>query len=99
MDFTLRISPDGKDIMMLYSDENPLVSLGGKRVLRASHVRFDEEDQLWYIFERLPDGFEQTWETGFVKRSDAIRHEISVLEEKLEREETAYFQKLFSLER
>lgn len=100
MEFTTRISPNGKEVLMLYYDDDPLMGLGGhKQVVRASNVRFDEDKQLWYVFERMPDGSEEKWPIGFAKRSDAIQCEIKMLEVRLVREDQTYFKGLFAPER
>lgn len=81
---SIRISPDGMEILLLYDDN--LMMEGRKRVVRASHVKFHEEDQLWRVHELFADGSELKHEEGFESRHGAIAYEIGILETRLEQE-------------
>lgn len=66
-----------------------LDKLGDMKVQRASNVRFDEDDQLWYIWvvrHGPNEGYdlkEDRIEPGYKLRADAIQAEIELLERKL----------------
>ena len=80
----IKISPDGKTAVSLYSDTHPLDGIGRKSLVRASNVLFDEQSQKWYMHEETVDGGDFRHDPGFVKREDAIQFEIAVLERRLE---------------
>ena len=83
MERIIRISPDGKELMFLYDDS--LMEGENKRVVRASDVKFHEEDQLWRVHELFADGSEKEHEEGFTSRAEAIQFEIGLLEARLEK--------------
>lgn len=79
-ELVLKISPDGKDVVSLFSEVFPVGFLGIVNITRATDVRFDNECGKWEIYiiqERrvLPE--------KFTKRSEAIEHEVEYLNERL----------------
>jgi hypothetical protein len=80
---TIRINPGGS-VDCLYADElRPVLDkLGDMQVWRASNVRFDQDDKLWYIWINNGPSSDRV-RPGYVLRSDAIAAEIEMLEKKL----------------
>lgn len=83
MDVMIRIGPDGANIIMLYYDHNPLNTIGEKRIVRASDVKYDNQDGLWHVYEIMPGREMVRHKQGFKLRADAIKYEIGLLEAKL----------------
>lgn len=75
---TVKIAPDGGAAICLYRDEFNLRDLGEMTVERASDVFFDSEAQKWAV--RILGEDERVLPERFDKRSDAISHEIEVLQ-------------------
>lgn len=82
-EIVVKISVDGKDLKLLYFDDAPVLDLGSYSITRASHVRFDEADQKWYVHVINPNGTEKRLDLGFVRRADAIDFEIEHLQASL----------------
>ena len=99
-EIVLKISPDGKEVIFLYSDGmiDTLGDMGTVKVMRASNVRFDEKDQMWKVYIINDDGTEQLVpKVQFKHRKDAIDFEIDVLQ-KLLKENSEAVNQLFKEE-
>ena len=74
-----RISPDGRVVHTLAHDSAPMgASAERVRIVRASHVRFDNTLRKWFIYLRFPkDGMIQEikQKPSFDSRTDAIAYE------------------------
>lgn len=82
METTIHISADG-EITMLYFDDHPLTTLAeAKKIVRASDVRFDNDEKMWFVHEFFK-GKEVKHEMGYFRRGDAIASEIAVLGKRL----------------
>ena len=80
-DVILTITPDGAEIMGLYSDKIPYRDLGSVEVKRASNVEFNSESQKWEVFivdegRILPD--------VYVTRTEALAAEVEYLNNRTE---------------
>lgn len=82
-EYTVVIKSDGTASFFLHHDNHPLFVQENAIIIRASNVRFDNEDKLWYVWECLPDGLEKKLPKGFIIRSEAIAYEIEVLENEI----------------
>jgi len=81
VEYTIRITPQG-EVQCLYEEGNPIFEmpeLGRKKIVRASDVRFDEDEQKWFVYVQTPKGTEKRLSDGFEKRSEAIQWEIEHL--------------------
>ena len=76
------ISPDGSEAKTIYSDDLPLREIGELELERASNVVFNHLDQLWHVVGS--DGVMLNQE-GFERRDDAIKKEIAVLQDILDK--------------
>jgi len=75
----IKISADGTETLCLYHDNNPFEEVATtKKIARASNVKFNNKDGLWYVHDPAGDRLLST--TGFDRRGDAIQHEIDILE-------------------
>jgi len=89
----VRVSADGKEALCLYHDDNPFELVAAtKEIARASNVKFDNNVGLWFVHDS--NGNKRLSPIGFVKRQDAIDHEIAVLVVELS-ESTEEIYKLF----
>lgn len=80
-DHCIVIGPDGS-INSLYSDNHPINGMGKMKSERASDIRMGN-DQLWYIFQKLPGGREKRIGKGHIKRADAVKEEVQLLNDQL----------------
>jgi hypothetical protein len=80
----VKISPDGKQATFLFDDGSPLLNVGEPTLVRASNVRFDNSDKLWYVFVRRANSEgtieEQRLDAGWKTRKEAIDYEIQYCE-------------------
>jgi hypothetical protein len=76
----ITIDEHGK-IQALYHDNMQWSTLGDMSVTRASDVVFDNQLQRWYVMD--PQTREPMIEEGFLSRIEAIRAEISLLEQEM----------------
>ena len=74
-ELVFRISPDGKQVVSLYSDALNLLKHGQAQVVRATDVFFDEEVQKWRV-NVFGAGI---LKEAFGRREDAIAYETEVL--------------------
>ena len=84
MEVTIKIMPEGKEVILLYMDHNPVNKIGEKSVVRASDVKFNNEDGLWYVHEVIPGNNKVRHSKGFHLREQAINYEIQLLEKHLD---------------
>jgi len=77
MKMKIKISPDGKTITGLYSDQFPWHKLGKLEITRASDVFFDQRIQKWRV--KLLHNF-CVLPRQFKIREDAIAYEREYLE-------------------
>jgi len=77
MDISIDISPDGKLLTGLYSDEFGWQDLGECQINRATDVRFDNTDKLWKV--HILDEGGRILDNGHANRKDAIAAEIVYL--------------------
>lgn len=77
----IAISGDGKKVVAIYNDSlNELRDLLGKpKVTRASHVRWDDERELWVA--RRADSGEVLCESKY--RDECLKKEVSILGKEL----------------
>lgn len=86
----IKISEDGKSITMLYCDgtDGLFGPLGKMEMVRTGYVRFDHEDQLWYVFLRRtgshPKGSILRLSPGYKTREEAVQREVRTCEANLE---------------
>jgi len=90
----IKIAPDGHASFFLHHDDNPLFDQAEATIIRASNVRFDNTEKLWFVWERQPDGSEVILPKGHIRRADAIAYEIEMLNQKL-RDEPGYVEQRF----
>lgn len=83
----IKVSPDGKEVTGLYSDNFPWAKLGKLKIERASDVFFNPATQKWGIRLTAPgallDRYCGVLPDKFNKRKDAIAHEIAYLQGQL----------------
>lgn len=79
----LRIEPDGQQVTILFHDQSPLMKIGKPTIIRASHVKFDNNEKKWFVYLRQSNGKETKIMPGFTERRAAINYEISECEEML----------------
>jgi hypothetical protein len=75
---TFKITAHG-EVFCLYDEDSPIVTEGRVSVIRASNVLFDEDEQKWFVEVNMLDGSRKRLSDTFAKRSEAIAHEIKVL--------------------
>lgn len=80
-EIVINVSPDGKVVTGLYSDNIPYRELGDCQIERASEVFFDSSINKWKIKILAED---RVLAPGFGLRSEAISYEIKYLNKKLE---------------
>lgn len=68
----LVIGPDG-NLKYIYDDSSPFNGLGDLTVERASHVEFNNDDKLWYVYD--PETHKPMLDAGFKSRSVALEAE------------------------
>jgi hypothetical protein len=80
---TIKISPGG-DVECLYDDKlRPVLDkLGDMKVERASNIKFDDCDSLWYIWVNNGPSSDKVY-PGYKLREEAIKAEIELLEKNL----------------
>lgn len=86
MDSTIKVEANG-DLTFLYHDDHPCLGMGKLDVKRASNVRYNSSDGLWYVFliDPLKSDLldEVSLPKGHKRRADAIQYEINFLEAEL----------------
>lgn len=75
----IRISPEG-DIYFLTHGDDYLLDLGDVEIVRASHVRFDNDQKKWFVYLRLHNGMELKMRPGYKHRQDALGQEVGLCE-------------------
>ncbi len=81
MRLQIKVSPDGKEVAGLYSDNFPWKNLGKLEIKRASNVYFCHRDQEWKVHILTEGGkLDLALPCGFKKRKDAIAYEIYYLQ-------------------
>ena len=83
------ISPDGSQLRFLTSGDDWRLDLGvDLKIVRATHVRYDNEAGVWRVFFRLADQEGNILEIQmiphFKTRAEAIEYEIELCEGFLE---------------
>jgi hypothetical protein len=78
----IRIDPDGNVTFLTHGDD-PLLEIGEPTIVRASHVRFDNEDKLWYVYLRLNET-EMRIRPGHKTRKEALAGEVKICQHILE---------------
>ena len=81
-ELTIRISKEG-EVFFMYDDDSLLREFGFIQITRASNIRWDEEEQKWYVWVISPEGTEVKTKVAFEERRDAIQAEIDVLDSML----------------
>jgi len=74
--FKVTPSPEGAEIVSLWTDKIDLLSLGHAKVVRASHVEFCNTLQAWVIFDTSMKPIPGQPSGGFAKRADALMFEV-----------------------
>jgi len=77
----IEITPEG-NIVCVYNDDYSFLRDGELALQRASNVRWDQEEQAWYVFI-VTDKGEDRIQLPFTRRKDAIGFEVAVLNEGL----------------
>lgn len=73
----IRISPEG-DLYFLTHGDDDLLDLGDAEIVRASHVRFDNDKKLWFVYLRLHSGMELKMRPGHKARRAALDQEVEL---------------------
>jgi hypothetical protein len=71
------IKPDGTVLFLTHGDDS-LLKLGDPQIVRASHVRFDNDTKLWHVYLRRYRKADQKLYPGFTHRKEALQHEVGV---------------------
>lgn len=91
----IRISPEG-DLYFLTHGDDDLLDLGDAEIVRASHVKFDNDKKLWFVYLRMHTGLELKMRPGHKTRRAALDQEVEICQEILaERPEDV--EKMFEL--
>jgi len=77
------ITKDGQTVTGLHDDNFPFSTLGDLEINRATDVRFDNQEKLWFVHD--PKTGERIIPQGFVSRKLAILAEVIFLEKILEK--------------
>lgn len=71
------ISPKGELTFLTHGDDD-LLGAGDTRIVRASHIRFSNTEQLWFVYIRFCSGKEEKLRPGFEGRKAALAKEVEV---------------------
>ncbi len=77
-----RIEPDGTLLFLTHGDDE-LMELGDVEIVRASHVRFDHDEKLWFVYLRKPHRGELKQYPGHKTRRAALDAEIQICQDLL----------------
>lgn len=81
----IRISPEG-DLYFLTHGDDDLLELGDAEIVRASHVRFDNDQKKWFVYLRLHSSeLELKLRPGHTTRRAALDQEVEVCQNILEK--------------
>lgn len=79
----IRVAPDGTIYLLTHGDDE-ILELGEPTIVRASHVRFDNDTKLWHVYLRRLRKPNQKLYPGFKTRREALDMEVEICQTILE---------------